>query len=450
MRRFSVLMGCASALVACGGAPSTAVTLRSAIAREATRPGEVVGLGGGDDQLCVMRAEAEVACNFDRFLGDAPGVERVVVAGIPETREDRFEMRTVPGLRDAAMIAAGDEARCAILRGGQLACWGAFDLAIAGDANAAVGRGPIVVPGVSSLRSIEVGRHSCAVNDLGEVACWGSNGCGEAGLPTAVGSEALDRPRRVAGVSDATQVVVGRDFSCALTAGNEVLCWGAPRWLERASTCPSDEVLRAQLRERAMREDDPEIATLDPSTVDTAEEADALDWQHADDGRYCPSPQPRCAPAPPTRIGGLVEVVELAAGKEHVCARDRAGAVRCFGSNRFAKLGSPMAAHVSLTPIEVVEARGATRIVADDDGTCAIVTGGAVVCWGFGFEPWQLTEERGSPPPDLDPERGVPPARVPDLLGVLDVVVGDEWAAALLPDGSVRLFGGRVQRARVR
>ena len=41
----------------------------------------------------------------------------------------------------------------------------------------------------------------------------------------------------------------------------------------------------------------------------------------------------------PTLVGGVSDVVQLAVGDDHTCARTSTGRVYCWGANDFAQLG---------------------------------------------------------------------------------------------------------------
>ena len=54
-------------------------------------------------------------------------------------------------------------------------------------------------------------RHSCALNSIGSITCWGSNEFGDS-----------DPPR-----GDFTAIAASKDHSCALRSDGGILCWGS-------------------------------------------------------------------------------------------------------------------------------------------------------------------------------------------------------------------------------
>jgi len=64
--------------------------------------------------------------------------------------------------------------------------------------------------------------HSCVATDAGNY-CWGANLYGELGDGTA---ESRYTPTEVTGLGMTTTMAAGRDFTCAVSAANQVFCWG--------------------------------------------------------------------------------------------------------------------------------------------------------------------------------------------------------------------------------
>jgi alpha-tubulin suppressor-like RCC1 family protein len=74
--------------------------------------------------------------------------------------------------------------------------------------------------------------------------------------------------------------------------------------------------------------------------------------------------------------------LRLAAGQEHSCALNGAGAAFCWGANWGGQLGNGSTIDPGLLPVPVSGAHTFTALAAGSGHTCALTGDGAVYCWG--------------------------------------------------------------------
>ena len=86
--------------------------------------------------------------------------------------------------------------------------------------------------------------------------------------------------------------------------------------------------------------------------------------------------------APVTVAGLAAGVVALAAGGYHTCALTGGGAVKCWGRNREGQLGDGTQARRLVPAVVAGLEAGVTAIAAGGFHTCALISNGAVSCWG--------------------------------------------------------------------
>ena len=228
-----------------------------------------------------------------------------------------------------ASITAGRNHTCALLSTGAVKCWGSNSNGQLGDGTTANRLTPTAVTGLpSDVTAITTGRnHTCALLATDAVECWGYNPDGRLG-----DGSTIDRltPTPVTGLSsDVTAITGGTRHTCALLATGAVTCWG-----------------------------DNNVGQLGDNTTND---------------RHTPTP-----------VTGLPsDVTAITAGTEHTCALLATGAVTCWGNNASGQLGDNTTAN-QLTPTPVTGlSSGVTAITAGHFHTCALLTTGAVHCWGY-------------------------------------------------------------------
>jgi alpha-tubulin suppressor-like RCC1 family protein len=125
-------------------------------------------------------------------------------------------------------------------------------------------------------------------------------------------------------------------------------------------------------------------------------------------------------------------VRSIAAGVGVSCAVTNAGGVKCWGSNGHGELGDGTTTdrHV---PVAVSGLAGGVRaIVAGEALTCALTTAGAVKCWGY--------NRYGELGDGTTADRHTP-VTVKGLAGASAIAVGYLHACALTAEGGVKCWG---------
>ena len=332
-------------------------------------------------------------------------------------------------------------------------------------------RGRCVNPKVTALAA-GVG-HTCAllapdpILGTTKVHCWGSNVGGQ----FAVGATDLrPRPAPVAGSQGATKVVVGSSATClAGLETNESEFLGSSRFpcLPRPYVVEKPSPERFVVRDVALTADaacwlrstKPRMrcyGTGWPPDTDVIFDAGSSltfgfvqrlvggyghicaqttskHWAcfgHNDWGQAANLPAKFVTD--PSVVEGSAGA-ELAVGGEHTCGIFPPGEVRCWGNNAAGQLGVPPTELASTrTPRPVVGLTGVVALGAGERHSCAVLSSGALVCWGAN-EAGQLGADAVG--------TTLPPQVVKGLDGVVGVAPGGRHTCALLRDGTVRCFG---------
>jgi alpha-tubulin suppressor-like RCC1 family protein len=205
--------------------------------------------------------------------------------------------------------------------------------------------------------------NSCALCRGGYVRCWGENTDGELGLGHTLpennkspyqSTDAAGNPGVVnlGGVA-ATDISAGYGFTCALLTGGTVRCWG--------------------------KNDSGQLGLNNTTAM-------------------------------PTQVGAAINLgsgltaASIAAGPTYACAVLSNGSVRCWGDNSDGQLGLGNAQAVLSGTVSLGAGVTASAVTAGVDNACAIVTGGAVRCWGdntfgeFGLGSTAIPDSTGQAP----------------------------------------------------
>ena len=145
----------------------------------------------------------------------------------------------------------------------------------------------------------------------------------------------------------------------------------------------------------------------------------------------------------PVKVPGLEGITQIAAGRTHSLALRRDGRVMSWGSNKDGELGIGTR-FSGWTPAEVT---GLDRVVAIDAGDAgafgvsgAVRDDGTVWMWGSGVSA-MIGNGGGARSPDDPGGRNLLPVQVKGIAGAKSVSIGGGHVAALLGDGTLRMWG---------
>ena len=268
---------------------------------------------------------------------------------------------------------------CGLTRAGGVKCWGNGDWGQLGNGTTDRRLVPTDVLGMSSgIAQISNGyHHTCAVTTVGGVKCWGLNDNGQLGTGN---TTRFYTPAAVTGLSSGVvQVETGYQHTCALLATGAVKCWGYNSY--------------GQLG--------------DGSTTNSTVPVDV--------------------------VGLNSGVVQIDLGNEFSCALLETGAVKCWGYNSNGQLGDGSATHRYVPrPVSGLSS-GVSRITAGIHHACAVLSGGAVKCWGYGG--YGQVGDGGTS------DRFAPVAVSGLSSGVAKIVAGAYHTCALMTSGNVKCWG---------
>ncbi len=132
-----------------------------------------------------------------------------------------------PGIVPSGVVQVDEsyDHTCAVTDQHQVWCWGRNDSGQLGqETNDGHVAEPLLVPDLANIVQVSVGaKTTCALDDQGQVWCWGGNSLGQLGDGTLTGRR---QPGLVPNLPTAVEVEVGDQMACALVLNGSVWCWG--------------------------------------------------------------------------------------------------------------------------------------------------------------------------------------------------------------------------------
>ncbi|MBI2372745.1 MAG: hypothetical protein HYV07_01970 [Deltaproteobacteria bacterium] len=386
--------------VRCWGSNSRGEAGSTAAGTDVTTPIEVLvgpasDLVAGDGFGCALTASHEVFCWGANDLGQLGSRN----AGPNPVR--------VP-IDDAVALAAGGAHACARIADGDVFCWGANGQGQLGAEVAAEGSpvrsslsgapGKLLASGAltcvveeassrCSGRSIVMsphapdelggvisvsssGGHACLVDGQHQVSCWGFGGLGQLGSqPTALRRS----PVVVPGISGATGLEAKGGTTCVRRAAGPDVCFGRNRFAELTELSsptlpvPTESGLRSVQLCLGTRH----------GCARTSSTSGIACWGANDLGQLGRPDGPALTEAVDSALAR-----ELGCGADTTCGVFADASVRCWGSNRYAQLGTGGSLDGFVeAPARILE--GAKSVRVGTVHACALRTDGEIHCWGY-------------------------------------------------------------------
>jgi alpha-tubulin suppressor-like RCC1 family protein len=450
-----------------------------------------------DNHVCVVDTKGDVLC-----AGGGAAIEVLQGSRIPEADDipdpDAGKWRKVPGVSSAIAVETGLHHTCALTKTGDVLCWGSKYYGRLGPANK--DEKPAKVPGLGTVRDLSVtGDLTCVLAADKKVRCFGQT-WSEEGKDRKEGEVVtLDAP-------PASSMAAGYGFACALTGdGLRAVCAGSTDSFTGKETA-GPETLKLPEKGRRLVGGGPDLCFLgesgklwcsgeSQSILARTEELKPGAWaayptqldlveKHIHDvlaagkdggllfaGGYDKGPRPmKALQKTAVTVVGLKDVVDLAAGEHHACARIADGTVSCWGGSfassavpstipgvrdvvsldaggnttcarlKSGKLRCFSTKEVTTRPSEVLEAPAKQPEVASvavgSAHACLLDARGNVSCWGSAYDQalgFKSKEEYPKPLKD--------PVAIAGLSGVTQIDAGSNATCALTKTGAVRCWG---------
>ena len=235
-----------------------------------------------------------------------------------------------------------------------------------------------VVPTVSRchFRDVSAGRdHTCAIDGVGDVFCWGRTDRGQVVIGQA---GYLSTPTKITLPRPAVQIDAGRDFSCARLDDDSLYCWGDNQLgqIGDGSTNNRKPPTLVALGDTAL---DIDSGTFHMCAIRGSDHAVACWGQNQN--YAVGDPTADAVIRTPEVIANTAGAIELGMGHRHNCVALGNGETRCWGRGEYGQLAT--AGTVSRASADVAQGLPAsTHVTAGGRHSCAVDGGGDLRCWG--------------------------------------------------------------------
>ncbi|RYZ90456.1 MAG: hypothetical protein EOP04_03840, partial [Proteobacteria bacterium] len=325
-------------------------------------------------------------------------------------------------LQGASSVSLGNNFGCAVVSG-TVRCWGTNTLGTLGNGTYTQTSDISIVAGITNATSVVSGANfSCAVLSTGTVKCWGANESGQLGDGSAVASSPT--PVTVAGLTGVVNMTAGYQHACAVKTGAQtVFCWGINTYgqLGDGTNVSKNTPVQAGTLNLISY-----IFGSGDSVCAQRPTGNVFCWgrnhkSQLGDGTTLN----RSSPVSITLFG---EPDKIAMGPNHTCIL-LSGTVRCVGANEYGQLGGGNYYGSSPSMVPVPGTSGTTDVFVGPFGSCALK--GSLSCWG------------GQPYGNLgtgDTNTRYAPTAIPNTAGTTAHVMGSNNACSVV-SGELQCWG---------
>ncbi len=338
----------------------------------------VIAIQAGGNHTCALQQNGRVRCWGDNYNGQL---------GVDRTENAVFDVRgtELVGFDSVIQIATGGAHTCALQQRGNVRCWG-------WNRDGQLGTGtrteradittPAPIVGQSRVTSVALGDgHLCAVDSIGTVWCWGENDVGQLGIGVMGNLGDFGLPKEVDAAVNTLSVDLGAKHSCALLVTTELNCWGRNN-LGQLGNSYAGDIADSVIPNFVVGVSNVSAYSAGGDTSCAVSDGIVSCWGDNEYGQLGTATlgigDYRTTA---TVVAGIDSVIDITIGSQHVCALRIDQTVWCWGRNNVNQVDETTA-EVVVAPKQVAITSPVVSIGSSGNHTCAVDSAGAVWCWG--------------------------------------------------------------------
>jgi hypothetical protein len=273
-------------------------------------------------------------------------------------------------------LSTGSGHSCGINTLGVLKCWGQNTQGQLGDGTKNDSNTPIDIDSTTSYASISAGvTHTCGITTSQTLKCWGNNTKGQLGDGTTI---ARSTPTVIDGSTSYATAIAGNQTTCGITTTGVLKCWGNNSNGQIGDYTTTNKLLPTIIDFGTL------YSLVSPGNLFTCGITTggvAKCWGDNSSGQL--GDGTTTERHRPNYVNDSDTYSTVSTGKGHsTCGVTSAGTLKCWGQNTQGQLGDSTTtgrkAPTTINPPNTLYA----SVAEGSDYACAITTSGALNCWG--------------------------------------------------------------------
>ena len=280
---------------------------------------------------------------------------------------------------------------------------------------------------------VSASNHTLSLKSDSTIWAWGSNSSGQLGIGTTTDSSTAVQVSQASGLSYATSVSAGLEFSMAVDNSGNIWAWGSNTFGQIGDGTTIDRWTPVQVSQAGGLTGVTAVSAGYTHAVALRNDGTVWTWGDNSSGQL--GNGTTTGRATPIQVNGLSSVIAIAAGYDHTIVLKKDGTIWTWGGNSYGQLGN--GSHTaSYTPIQA-GLSGVSAIAAGYQFTAvvridAINFSGLVFTWGIN-DRGQLGYGTTTNNPN--------PGQVAGVSGIVSVACGYQHTVLAKTDGTVWAWG---------